>query len=103
MALSADWSTAVSSRVVYIPPTLSHFSIRGGGKQGTNMQVRFSSKLKERDGGRERMRERAAAGACVEGVTLVNNLQLGCTFPKLQSMKTAGSVQPNCQSLLCCP
>lgn len=44
--------------------------------------------------------------ACVLGVTLVNNLlpilQLGCTFRTLQTMKTAGFVQPNCQSLLCC-
>lgn len=44
--------------------------------------------------------------ACFLGVTLVNNLlpilQLACMFRMLQTMKTAGFVQPNCQSLLCC-
>lgn len=64
----------------------------------------------EKESGSERERERPSdfptADACVLGVTLVNNLlpilQLGCTFRTLQTMKTAGFVQPNCQSLLCC-
>lgn len=61
---------------------------------------------RERERGRERPSDFPTADACVLRVTLVNNLppilQLGCTFGTLQSMKTAGFVQPNCHSLLCC-
>lgn len=34
---------------------------------------------------------------------LLTILRRGCTFQKLQSMKTAGFEQPNCQGLLRCP
>lgn len=85
----------------------------------TNTLKHFASapKLESENAGggetdRQRESERASPSdfptvdACVLGVTLVNNLlpilQLGCTFRTLQTMKTAGFVQPNCQSLLCC-
>lgn len=79
----------------------------------TNTQEHFAAapelKSEKESGGRregERPGDFPTVDACVLGVTLVNNLlpilQLGCTFRTLQTMKTAGFVQPNCQSLLCC-
>lgn len=81
----------------------------------TNMLEHFAAAPKlesQKANGRGKRRERETPSdfptvdACVLGVTLFNNLlpilQLGCTFRTLQTMKTAGFVQPNCQSLLCC-
>lgn len=81
------------------------------GTYDTNTPEHFAAESEKESGGSgreegERPSDFPTADACVLGVTLVNNLlpilQLGCTFRTLQTMKTAGFVQPNCQSLLCC-
>lgn len=71
----------------------------------TNMPQHFAAAPKKSKsekescsrGERERPGDFPTVGACVLGVTLVNNLlpilQLGCTFRTLQTMKTAGFVQ----------
>lgn len=95
--MSADWSTAVSSWVVYIPPPGHTFQFRLKKKKTKkNLKnttrpreagwLHCSSTPKERDGGWE--------GGGVQGVTLVSNLppilRLGCTFPELPATEAAG-------------
>lgn len=80
--------------LVFLPPYHT-FQFRGKNKAQTR---RIALLQLQTEGARRRERERASAGACVQGVTLLNNLppilQLGCAFPKLQTMKTAGSGSP---------
>lgn len=73
---------------------LNTLSNSRGKKKHKAQRRRMASLQLQTEGARRRERESRSAAACVQGVTLVNNLppilQLGCTFPKLQTMETAG-------------